>query len=303
MPSRILARTVGVVATMAVALTAAPLVGTAHAHTAASGTVSFSGEAGEPISGGQSYAYTAGAVDLFDVQGSTDGNSLAVAIDAQEGTFWRLHIAAPEGQKLTEGTTYTGAKQWPDAQPGEPELQFSGTDNGTDKWCGTSSGSFTIQHIAFGPYGYVRELDATFEQYCNGSTVPLRGEVHAVMVEPPVELALGMSVDPHGTVGVPDGRITVGGTVTCNKPVNVSLGGHVFQLQKKQTPGASYGTTVACTPGAPVPWSVALTSQEPGTSFQPGTATLRGSARANDPDYPVTVSTEQQEVAVTLSKA
>ncbi|MFF0290209.1 hypothetical protein [Streptomyces sp. NPDC005262] len=180
---------------------------------------------------------------------------------------------------------------------------FSGTDNGTEKWCDANSGSFTIEHIAFGRYGYVRELDATFEQYCNGSTVPLRGAVHAVMPEPPVELAMGMDVAPEGAVNVSDGRITVGGTVTCNKPASVSLVGQVFQVQKKGTPGASYETTVACTPGAPVPWSVSLTSQEPGTSFHPGTATMRSRARADDRDYPVTVDTGQEESQVTLSKA
>ncbi|MFJ8198910.1 hypothetical protein [Streptomyces sp. NPDC096152] len=302
MPRRVLARTMGVIAAVTVALTAAPLGGTAEAQSAESGTLSFSGGTGEPISGGQSYAYAAGAVQLFDVQGSQDENSLTVAVDADESTRWRLIIAAPDGQKLTEGTTYTGAKQWPYAQPADPELQFSGTDNGTDKWCNTNSGSFTIEHVAFGPYGYVRELDATYEQYCNGSTVPLSGEVHAVMPEPPAELTLGMTTDPNGTVDVRDGHITVGGTVTCNKPASVSLTGQVFQVQNNGTPGASYSATVACTPGAPVPWSVSLTSQEPDTSFRPGTATMRGKARADDRDYPVTVDTGQQESEVTLSK-
>ncbi|WP_326666412.1 hypothetical protein [Streptomyces canus] len=302
MPRRILTRSVGVAAAMAVALIAAPLAGTAQAYSATSGTLSFSGDAGEPISGGQPYDYSAGAVQMFDVQGSTDQNGLTVAIDADQGTLWRLIVAAPDGQKLAEGTTYSGAKQWPYAQPEDPELTFSGIDNGTEKGCNTNSGSFTIEHIAFGPYGYVRELDATFEQYCNGSTVPLRGAVHAVMPEPPVELAMGMNVDSGGAVDVPDGQITVGGTVTCNKPASVSLVGQIFQIQKKGTPGASYETTVACTPGAPVPWSVRLTSQEPGTSFQPGTATMRSRARADDRDYPVTVDTGQQESEVTLSK-
>ncbi|WP_257003752.1 hypothetical protein [Streptomyces sp. SA15] len=276
---------------------------TAQAYGAASGTLSFSGDPGEPISGGQSYEYTAGAVQMFDVQASSNQNVLDVAIDVEEGTLWRLIVAAPDGQKLTEGTTYTGTKQWPYAQPEDPELVFGGNVNGTEKWCSTSSGSFTIQHIAFGPYGYVRELDATFEQYCNGSTVPVRGAVHAVMPEPPVELAMGMNVDPEGTVDGPDGRITVGGTVTCNKPTSVWIVGHVFQIQKKETPSATYDTTVACTPGAPVPWSVSLTSGEPGTSFQPGTATMRSRARADDRDYPVTADTGQQESTITLSKS
>jgi hypothetical protein len=303
MPRRVLARAVGAVAAMTVVLTVVSPADTAQAYSAASGTLSFGGDAGEPVSGGQSYEYTAGAVQMFDVQGSTDGNGLTVAVDADQGTLWRLIVAAPDGQKLTEGTTYTGAKQWPDAQPGDPELVFSGTDDGTEKWCGTSSGSFTVEHISFGPYGYIHELDVTFEQYCNGSTAPLRGAVHAVMPAPPLELAMGMDIRPDGTVDAPEGRITVGGTVTCSKPASVSLVGQVFQIQKKQTPGASYETTVACTPGSPVPWSVGLVSQEPGTSFQPGPATMRSRARANDQDYPVTVDTGQQESEVKLSKS
>lgn len=184
MPRRILARALGVVAAMTVTLVAAPLAGTAQAFGATSGTLSFSGDPGEPISGGQSYEYSAGAVQMFDVGGSRDGNSLDVAIDSEPGTLWRLIVSAPDGQKLTEGTTYTGAKKWPYVQPGDPQLEFAGIDNGTEKGCNTTSGSFTIEHIAFGPYGYVRELDVAFEQYCNGSTVPLRGAVHAVMPDP-----------------------------------------------------------------------------------------------------------------------
>ncbi|WP_338781078.1 hypothetical protein [Streptomyces sp. DG1A-41] len=121
-----------------------------------------------------------------------------------------------------------GTDGWSDAQPEDPEPVFSGTDDGTEKWCNANSGSFIIEHM------------------------------------------MGMNVDPEGTVDVLEGRITVGGTVTCIKPASVSLNGHVFQIQKKETPGASYQTTVACTPGAPVPWAVSLTSPEPGTSFQPG---------------------------------
>lgn len=303
MPRRILARALGVVAVMTVTLVAAPLAGTAQAFGATSGTLSFSGDPGEPISGGQSYEYSAGAVQMFDVGGSRDENGLDVAIDSEPGTLWRLIVSAPDGQKLTEGTTYTGAKKWPYVQPGDPQLEFAGIDNGTEKGCNTTSGSFTIEHIAFGPYGYVRELDVAFEQYCNGSTVPLRGAVHAVMPDPPAELAMTMNTDPTGAVNVKNGQITVGGTVTCNKPASVSLTGQVFQILKKGTPGASYETTVACTPGAPVPWSVKLTSQDPGISFEPGTATMRSRAKADDRDYPVTADTGQQESEVTLSKA
>jgi len=286
-------------AALGLAVAAAPLTGTAQAHEAATGTLSFGGDPGEYVTDGQAYTFTTGAVQQFDVQGSTDENSVFTTVVTADGKRWTLHMAAPDGQKLTEGTTYTGALRWPNAQPTDPELAF-GEDA---RQCNTSTGSFTVSHISFGPYGYVREIDASFEQYCNGATVPARGELHAQMPEPPAELALGVNLDTTGKVASRTGQITVGGSVTCNKPAYVTVSGNVEQVQKQATPIAWYETNVACTPGAPVPWTVSLTSMEPGTTFQDGTATLRGVAKADDRDYPVTVRTEQQTADVTLDKA
>ncbi|OAH14287.1 hypothetical protein [Streptomyces jeddahensis] len=288
-----------ITAALGLAVAAAPLTGTAQAHEAATGTLSFSGDPGEYATDGQSATYTAGAVQQFDVQGSTDGNSVFTSVVTNEGKRWTLNLAAPDGQRLTEGTTYTGALRWPYAQPQDPELAF-GEDA---RWCNTSTGSFTVSHIAFGPYGYVREIDATFEQYCNGATVAARGELHAQMPEPPAELTLGMTLDSAGKVDSHTGQITVGGSVTCNKPAQVAVSGNVDQVQKNATAVGYYETTVACTPGAPVPWTVSFASIEPGTAFRPGAATLRGAAKADDRDYPVTVNTGQQTTQVTLDKA
>ncbi|MFG3547772.1 hypothetical protein [Streptomyces sp. NPDC047725] len=286
-------------AALGLAVAAAPLTGTAQAQEAATGTLSFSGDAGEYVTGGQSATHTAGEVQQFDVQGATDGSAVGTTVVTNEGERWTLHLAAPDGQRLTEGTTYTGALRWPYAQPQDPELEF-GEDT---RWCNSSTGSFTVSHIAFGPYGYVREIDATFEQYCDGATVPARGELHARMPEPPAELSLGMTLDSAGKVDSHTGRITVGGSVTCNKQAQVTVSGNVDQVQKNATAVGYYQTTVACTPGAPVPWTVSLTSIEPGTAFRSGAATLRGAAKADDRDWPVTVNTGQQTTQVTLDKA
>jgi hypothetical protein len=180
------ARTAAVLtAALGLAVAAAPLTGTAQAHEAATGTLSFSGDPGEYATGGQAATYTAGEVQQFDVQGATDGSAVGTTVVTNEGERWTLHLAAPDGQRLTEGAAYTGALRWPYAQPQDPELEF-----GEDAhWCNTSTGSFTVSHIAFGPYGYVREIDATFGQYCSGGTVPARGELHAQMPEPPAGLA------------------------------------------------------------------------------------------------------------------
>ncbi|MFF6774620.1 hypothetical protein ACFY8W_13790 [Streptomyces sp. NPDC012637] len=303
---RLLARSAGIIAAVALAITATPLAGTAQADSAVSGSFSFSGEPGEPISGGQSYAYTAGAVQLFDVEAGSNEQGLTVAVDAAEGTLWRLLISAPEGQKLTAGTTYTGAKKWPYIQPGDPGLEFSGIDNGTEKWCSTpTSGSFTIENIAFGPYGYVSELDATFEQYCNGTA--LRGEVHAVMPEAPEELAIGVNLAATGTVDTQTGVITVGGDVTCNKPARFTFRASAYQIQKHATASGVNGEDaffVDCTPGAPVPWTVSFPSNlEPDAAFKPGAAVLRARGEAPDRDYPVTQYTGDLSRDITLVKS
>lgn len=285
---------------LALAVTAAPFTGAAQAHEAVSGTLSFSGEPGEFVSGGQSHEYTAGAVEMFDVTGPTSQSAVGVTVVTPEGKRWSLHMEAPYGQKLIEGTTYTGASRWPYAQPEDPKLEFGETD----RWCSTSTGSFTITHIAYGPHGYIREVDATFEQYCNGSTLPARGEVHARMPEPPAELVVGLDLDETGTIDTRTGQVTVGGTVTCNKLAYITLNGHVAQTQKRATPVGYYeDKTVTCTPGAPVPWSVSFASAESGTTFQPGTATLTGIGRADDRDYPVSVDTGFLNTEVTLLKS
>ncbi|MFI2373090.1 hypothetical protein [Streptomyces sp. NPDC018833] len=297
---RILARTAAVLTTAATVAVAAPLTGPAQAHEAVTGSLSFSGEPGEFVSDGQSHQYTAGAVEMFDVSGPTTESAVGVTVVTAEGKRWSLHLEAPEGQKLTDGATFTGASRWPYAQPEDPKLAFGETD----RWCSTSTGSFTISHVAYGPYGYIRELDATFEQYCNGSTVPLRGEVHARTAEPPAELAIGLNLDTTGEIDTKTGQVTVGGTVTCNKPAQITLAGIVSQTQKRETPVGRYEEqTVACTPGAPVPWTVSLASMEPGTAFQPGVATVRGFGKAADRDYPVTVDAGDNTAEVTLLKS
>ncbi|MER6997684.1 hypothetical protein [Streptomyces sp. NPDC000410] len=175
----------------------------------------------------------------------------------------------------------------------------------TDRCCNSSTGSFTVSHIAYGPYGYIRELDATFEQYCNGSTVPARGEVHARMPEPPAELAIGLNLNTTGTVDTRSGEITVGGTVTCNKPARINLTPSAYQIQKRATATGVYeDLIVLCEPGAPAPWTASFRSNiDPTASFQPGTATLRGVGRADDRDYPVTVDTGFPSTEITLVKS
>ncbi|MFD4341368.1 hypothetical protein ACFWPP_29825 [Streptomyces anulatus] len=288
-PGRHAARTAAVLtAAFALAVTMAPLTGTAQAHEAVTGSLSFSGEPGEYISGGQSYAYTPDTTEMFDISGPASQSGLGATVVTPEGERWALSMSAPYGQKLVPGTTYANARSWPEAQPEDPQLQFSATD----RYCESGTGSFTVSHIVYGPHGYIREIDATFERTCSGSTLPVRGELHARMPEPAAELAIGVQLNTTGTVATRTGEITVGGTTTCNKPARVSINVSAYQTQKRTTANGSHeNLIVVCEPGSPVPWTTSFPSNiDPTASFQPGAAVLRGLATADDRDYPVSVT-------------
>lgn len=302
MLGRGLARTTAVLtAAVAMAVTAVPLTGTARAHEAVTGSLSFSGDPGEYITGGQSYAFTPETTQMFDISGPAAESAVGATVVTPEGDRWYLSMQAPYGEKLTPGVTYANASSWPDAQPEDPRLQFSVTD----RYCQSGTGSFTISHLEYGPYGYIKEIDASFERTCSGATQSVHGELHARMPEPPAELALALQLNTTGTVDKHTGEITVGGSVTCNKPAHVTLTAGAYQTQKHATANGSYeGLTVDCEPGGPVPWTASFPSNiDPTASFEPGAAVLRGIARAADHDYPVTVDTGSQSTEITLVKS
>ncbi|MFJ5830167.1 hypothetical protein [Streptomyces sp. NPDC093089] len=286
-------------AVLALAVTASPLTGTAQAHEAVTGSLVFAGDPGEYISGGQSYALTPESTDLFDVTGPSGESGAGAVVVTPEGERWALGMSAPYGQKLQEGVTYTNARSWPEARPEDPQLQFSG-----DRYCESGTGSFTVSHIVYGPYGYIREIDATFERTCTGATLPVRGELHARMPEPPPVLTVDVGLNPTGTVDGRTGEITVGGTVTCNKTAYVTFNVSANQTQKKAAATGSHeNLIVPCQPGAPVPWTTSFPSNiDPTATFQPGAATLNTYSTTDDRDYPATV-TRYDTTALTLTKS
>lgn len=88
--------------------------------------------------------------------------------------------------------------------------------------------------MVFGPYDYVEKLDATFEQYCDGASVPARGEVHVTNRPAPPVLTVDVDVDVAGvgTVDVAAGRATLHGTVSCNKAAYVTVEVRVSQTRR-----------------------------------------------------------------------
>ncbi|MFI8189742.1 hypothetical protein ACIF8T_13220 [Streptomyces sp. NPDC085946] len=297
-PGRVLARATAVLvlALGMAAGTTGLLSGTeAHALPAAEGSLTFSGDEGDYISGGRSYAYSTASQDSLDITSSGDDNAVRLWVNGANGDWWSLDLAAPSGTKLVPGT-YTGATRHPFNGPAEPGLDLSGNGRG----CNQLTGEFTISAIEFGPQGYVRKLDASFVQHCEGGPAAARGEVHIENPAPPAELDLGLAVALEGTASTLNGKATVHGTVSCNKPVQVALAGDVTQVKRQKLIRGSYSASVSCVPGAPVAWT-ATAAPTGDVPFQRGDVEVAARATATDPDYaqPVTAA---ETVAVHLRR-
>ncbi|MFF2136737.1 hypothetical protein [Streptomyces sp. NPDC058193] len=298
MPGRTLARGAAVL-TLALSMatgTTGLLSGTqAHAQPVTDGSLAFSGDEGDWISGGESYAYSTDSQDTVSVTGSSDNRVVSVSVAGANGDWWYLDLAAPAGATLAPGT-YDGATRYPFNEAAEPGLDLSGNGRG----CNTLTGTFTVTAIEFGPRGYVEELDASFEQHCEGGGSAARGEVHIDNPAPPAELGLGLAVALDGTASTLNGKATLHGTVSCNKPVHVEVAGDVTQVKRKQLIRGSYAASVECVPGAPVAWT-AKAVPTGSVPFQRGDVEVEARATATDPDYdqPVTAG---ETVAVHLSK-
>ncbi|WP_329334106.1 hypothetical protein OG866_12020 [Streptomyces sp. NBC_00663] len=298
-PARVLARAAAVLAlTLSMAAgTTGLLTGTeAHALPVTDGSFAFSGDEGDWVSGGQSYAYSTASQDRLNISADSTDNGVHLSVDGANGDWWYLDLTAPSGQTLAPGT-YTGATRYPFNEPTEPGLDLSGNGRG----CNTLTGEFTITDVEFGPQGYVEKLDASFVQHCEGGSTAARGEVHIANPAPPAQLDLGLAVAVDGTASTLNGKATVHGTVSCNKPVRVEVAGDITQVKSQKLIRGSFSTSVSCTPGAPVAWTATAvpTGDVP---FQRGDVEVETRATATDPDYaqPVTVS---ETVAVHLKRA
>lgn len=279
-------------AAAAVALGVAP----ASAQAVATGSLSFSGDPGDYISGGGSYAYSTGGGDVLTVSGSADDNHINVSVSAKNSDWWYLDLAAPAGQALKAGT-YDGATRYPFQGGTAPGLSLDGNGRG----CNTLTGTFSVQNIVFGPNGYVQTLDATYEQHCEGGTTAARGEVHIANPASPAQLGTQVAVSVKGTASSLDGNATISGTVTCNQDnVPVSLSGTVTQVAHNIIIRGNYSASVTCKNGTAVPWTA--TAVPTGTTpYTSGKVEVLTHSSAIDPNYGTNVTTDTTTV-VTLKK-
>jgi hypothetical protein len=269
------------------AATGATFVTSASAQPVETGSLVFTSDPGDWVGQGGSYSYSAASGDELNVT-SSDGNVvLNVSVLGVNGDQWGLTIAGPPGRALVPGEySFTDWVLYHPESTG-PGLSLSG--NG--RFCGAQSGSFTIDNITFGPFGYVQVLDATFVQRCQGSEAALRGEVHIANPVPPPLLELDATVAPEGSASRLDGSATVHGTISCTAPVTVNTTVHVTQVNKRVTRGEDY-LQLACTPGQSTAWTANVDPWGT-TPFQKGDAEVTVTATATDPVYNTQVSIQQ----------
>lgn len=121
----------------------------------------------------------------FGAQGSLGSSTVSIWINGPD-QWWYLKFGVPNGQSLNPGI-YTGAASYPNSD--QPSLSISGNARSCD-----STGSFTVLELGYDIGGQITDFDATFEQYCDGSTAALRGEIRynahsGVLVMAPTHVA------------------------------------------------------------------------------------------------------------------
>jgi hypothetical protein len=280
----VLAGAVSLTAALSGLFVAAP----AQAQPVTSGSLTFTGDAGDYISGGQTYSYSTESGDVLSVA-SSDGSTVSVWVTGYNGDWWFLDLDAPTGQILAPGT-YTEATRYPFNGAG-PGLSLGGNGRG----CNTLTGSFTVDNAVFGPNGYVQTFDATFEQHCEGGPAAARGEVHVSNPPPPPQLEVGLAVAADGTASTVSGKATVSGTVSCNKPTTMTVSGTAVQVVKTVVVKGSFLTQVPCTPDAPAAWT-ASASPDGSTPFRKGDVEVEAKATGHDDDYGQYVSVNSTTV-------
>ena len=263
---RLLAALIAVAA--AVLLLPAPAA-QAHPVTAGSFDLRRSPEA-EPLS------YVVGVNATMLAQTTDDRNQVRIEITGTNGDYWSLELGAPYGEELSVGT-YDGATRNWFREPGTPGLDFSGNGWG----CNTLTGSFVVNEITMASPRYLQSIDATFEQYCEGTGDPATGHIVVTNPPPPPALTMAVTIDGTGTVTA-DGLVMLHGTVTCTRATDIELVGSVSQKIKGVTYQGSFATQFTCMPDIPVLWEATSVSDGP---FRKGTVALVSTAWGYDSFY------------------
>ncbi len=126
---------------------------------------------GDPVGGGVTRLFTQAGATFSGGSTPPSGVLLFVQETNPFGMSWTLVFGAPFNQPLQPGT-YMNAQHSP-VQPLEaPDLYVAHS-----ALCNSISGTFTVREISQGMFGELLTLAVDFEQYCDGASQPLIGEL------------------------------------------------------------------------------------------------------------------------------
>ena len=134
---------------------------------------SYKSSPGEYVGAGESHRYAFGD-GQWQAQANATGQveRISVSVIGLPGSaYWSLDFAAPPGQALAVGT-YEAARRYP-FQGSQPGLSVYGNSRG----CNTLTGRFVVVALTLAPGNVVDRFQARFEQYCEGASPLLSGEI------------------------------------------------------------------------------------------------------------------------------
>lgn len=238
------------------------------------------------VGGGREHMFT--PENSTSISTSYDGTRVAVAVDglsgtSMEGSGFTVEFVAPIGQTLVPGVyedaARAGLQEW-----GKPGIEISGNGVG----CNQITGRFEVLEAVFGPEGYIEHFEATFEQHCV-QEIPgadpdpgLTGFLQIHNPPPPPPLDIQLTINPLQEINPATKMVTISGSITCNRPAEVSVNAGLAQRASQ----GAYGTGVLCS-ASPTQWHAAtpLTSESP--RFVPGPGTVHVFMATTDPFYGV----------------
>ncbi len=129
--------------------------------------VALSSDAGDFVGDGLDYLYTQ-ADSIITV--TVDGNLLTVSIEGDE--FWTGEFQLPDSVTAIETGSYANLTRYPFHDAAVGGLSWSGEGRG----CNTLDGTLTIDSVTYDG-DTLTDVGLTFEQYCEGNSPALRGEI------------------------------------------------------------------------------------------------------------------------------
>lgn len=130
-------------------------------------SVNLSSDAGDYIGGGQSYSYT---YANSHIGLSTNGGGLTMSIDGDES--WQALFKLPSTFTRLEPGTYSNLTRHSGHDPAVGGMEWTGEGRG----CNSLVGTLTIHRAVYNG-ATLTLLEMEFEQYCEGGTAALRGEI------------------------------------------------------------------------------------------------------------------------------